>query len=213
MPKWLANLIEFLAPYVHLFELLGGMSTFGAIAGWAAQSSPALVRYAPFSWVAAALAGTLIFFVIARLAVAIRTALLNADIRRRFYDAPNRLNPVQEVFRGERINISDLVPPYEPVIRGKTFIDCELIGPASILLNATKPGSGGFNGVMFLEAAGIVVQDGIGIPNCTVFEDCQFLRGKIVRVLIFVPRLGYDHVHGSFPQLPWITLPPPTVAD
>jgi hypothetical protein len=42
------------------------------------------------------------------------------------------INPLDLTFERKRILLNDFVLPSHPVIEGKTFIDCDLIGPACI---------------------------------------------------------------------------------
>jgi hypothetical protein len=108
---------------------LVGASVVSLITGWAAAATDLLKPYAPLSWVVAALIGASTFCLISFLIIRCRTIFIDGSIRRRFYEPGDKINPLDKTFEKRRIYISDIIPPVGFKVAGKTFIDCELIGP------------------------------------------------------------------------------------
>ncbi|MFV2053609.1 hypothetical protein [Aliiroseovarius sp. YM-037] len=133
--------------------------------------------FAPLSWVVAGFSGLIIYAV----AVFIYGTGQQRSVRSR-YDAKfmqeaGGVDPLARVFEGKRIYLNDFVLPSNPQVIGKTFVDCEIVGPSNMYFEAdnsiddVKPGlvdavslSGErqfFNGILF--------------RNCK-FRGCTFHR-------------------------------------
>jgi hypothetical protein len=184
--------------------LLGWAMSF-VLPAWATWAMSALQAWAPLSWVAAGFLGAIIAAIGYAIFARARLWFVNAWVMDAFYREPDRINPLDDIFRNRRINIADLISPIEPTIRGKTFIDCELLGPANVALAATRPGGGSMNGVSFFNCDACKVKDGASTSNGVMFEDCTFLRGKVFRITFFIPESGYEHIKNSMPGIVWLT--------
>lgn len=180
--------------------LIIGWAMSFAIPAWATWAIAALQAWAPLSWVVAGFLGMLIAALVYAIVARARLWFVNARATGEFYKQIDRINPLEDTFRNRRIAIADLKPPFEPVIRRKTFIDCELIGPANASFGATS-----MNGVIFIDCNACKVKNTAFISTSVMFEDCTFLRGKIFRVTFFIPEAGYDHMRNSMPGMNWLT--------
>lgn len=174
----------------------------GAALAWLAHVTAFLQPYAPFSWGIAALIGA-IGFALAVLVIAhIRSAIVTASIRRKFYEGSEKLNPVVSQFQEQRIFVSDLVPPFELVIRNKTFIKCEIIGPANVVLS----GPGLIKDSSIINCAASKMSDKSQfIPASVMFENCQFLECKLVNLLFLVPSSAQAKFTKDLLGIHWIT--------
>jgi hypothetical protein len=139
MLKTLQTLIDKLASHATLWPLLGG-SIMTALAGWATYATELFRAYAPFSWVCAAFLGVLIWVLSYAIWAWARLWTINGAIKQDFYKSSDRINPMDITFTQRRINIYDLVSPIDQSIKGKTFIDCEFIGPANIFIIQSRTG-------------------------------------------------------------------------
>ena len=106
-------------------------------------------------------------------------------------------------FERKRILLSDFVLPSFPFIDGKTFIDCEIVGPANIHLqhgNFADPIRRPIIDVVWL-APRATFYNGIVFTNC-IFRNCSFQR-----VTIFS---GLENFEGwkNTPHINWISIPP-----
>lgn len=115
------------------------------------------------------------------------------------------VNPMESTFRNQRIRLVDLVSPIQPVIHGKTFIDCELLGPINLVILATTPGGGMFNGTHFANCDLVEVADGCPIINVVAFRDCNVMRGVVHRATLYVPSSAVEFINQVLPGASWIT--------
>jgi hypothetical protein len=183
---------------------LVGTSLVSAITAWAAAATELLHPYAPLSWVAAGLVGGLIFVVLVWVGVAIRNAMISGNVRRRFYETGSRINPLEKIFENRRINIDDLMPPLGAQIRGKSFIDCELVGPANLVFS----GQGSLENSDFTQSDAIIINNlDIPVLNGTEFNDCRFLRCKFFKVTLFAPEHSVGTFEKGFGIVKWLSDP------
>lgn len=188
-----------------------GTISVGGLTAWAAAATNWLDKYAPFSWVAAGILGALFTVLIFVCASYARFKWVHASAVNKWKEAVSTINPLEDTFRNQRIKLSDLVSPGRPEIIGKTFIDCELVGPANLGITATSPGAGGFSGVTFFECDWIVIKERVPVRNAILLRDCTFVRGTIFYATFLLPPGTAQHVLQAMgPGIPWLTeLPRP----
>ncbi len=177
----------------------------GIVFVWAAHATKILKPYEPISWVIAATIGAIVFCFILLLAMYARNIAVNATLRRRFYESGERINPIQSVFQSQRIHISDLAPPVGFRISDKTFLDCEIIGPANIILS----GSGSLSDSGFTQSDMIILNNtNVLCFNATEFYNCSFLRCKFFLTTMLVPEVAVSKFEGGFKEnVVWLSDP------
>ena len=126
--------------WATLVALLGGagMSYLAAVSTW-------LRPYAPLSWGIVGLVACLLIAVFFWLLARGRQMWVTTSINKSYRDSHHSVDPMQLVFQGKRIDINDLILPFHRVVKGKTFVDCDIYGPANVSVAATSPGRGSFN--------------------------------------------------------------------
>lgn len=182
----------------------------GALMAWLASVSPLFPKYAPFSYVA-------VFLLTAAVVMgAIALCALAAErwAKRGFWvhvQEPTRtVNPLDTTFTGVRISLVDIAEPDVRVIRGKTFVNCELVGRRLPYL---------YNGCHFYPRIGLSGCDLMAIPgregqrgpalgNTVLVTDCIFQNCKFY----YQTMLVYEHdAHvmnaASGNALPWLVPP------
>jgi hypothetical protein len=181
-----------------LLPIVGGIVTT-----WAAALTPALRVYAPFSYVVAALLGA----VMVALALALMSWSTAALFRAMYYarsarpsDTPN---PLDKTFTHRRIRLVDFCDPVTRVIRGKTFVECELVGPAVALFSGCRLiGSGGP-----LEAVGcnfISARDGDGLQYNGIFmDDCTLQNCRYLSLTMIFNKWTADNMDKGG-GIPWL---------
>jgi hypothetical protein len=199
--KW----ISVVADHLSIWVLIVGSSAFAFAWGWAAKGASSLSEYGPIVWVAAGTFGACLFIILALGYAKARSMLARTAIERRFFSRPDAVNPLETEFRKQRIHLLDLVSPIEPIIRGKTFIDCELIGPVNIFLSGRYNIS--YNDMT--EICGVLVKEGAPALNCIVLQDCTIMKSKMHRITLYVPETAYQWAGAALPGLFWLT-PAPT---
>jgi len=198
-----------LSAHVSLVILIVGSSAFAVAWGWAASTAQWLAAYGPIAWVAAATFGAGFFILLALGYAKARAKLVRASIERQFFQRPDSINPLELEYKRQRINIVDLASPIEPVIRGKSFVECELIGPATIVIFSTTPGGGSLSNCSLSEVFAVLVKEGAPAANAIIFEDCTIFRCTLHKVTFLFPETLYEWANSVLPGLPWLTPEPP----
>jgi hypothetical protein len=112
------------------------LASFG-VSAWAAWAAEIFSKYAPLSWVLAGFVGAALWaFIRIMWAIAMRIRV-RARYDANFLRHGSDFNPLDLTFERKRIYINDFVLPSHPLIEGKTFIDCDIIGPANIYFDTT----------------------------------------------------------------------------
>ena len=206
MPKWLSAIIGFFADHWPVVQIgwrwvlsIGG----GAMSGWAAWATDALKAYAPFSYVFSFILGACIVALIFSAFGWFRYAVSRASYLNRLTMPTASVDPFQSVFSQKRIDPQFLAEPITRIVDGKTFVNCELIGPGSIVFSGcsfqgkTKVGNCDF--VQFEQ--GLTLN---GFQNPIIFQGCTFRDCSMFYLILLIQdRDTFDR--SIDPQPRWIT--------
>lgn len=193
------------------WEHLGNIVQIGtwvaafALPAWAANSMTFMQQHAPASWVLAGFAGLLCMAIVYALAGWGRGVWVTANIRNRFYRQSDRFNPLDTIFQRQRIDITDLCNPMEQVVKGKKFLDCEMIGPANILFLYSAPGSAKIIGNNFSKTDAVCIANHVIPQTAVAFVDCDFERCAFYNVVLLVRDENVDGANSQITGLHWIT--------
>jgi hypothetical protein len=178
------------------------MASFG-LPAWAVKSAQIFSQYSPLSWVVAGFCG-LILWVIVRLIWQFGSRIaVRAKYDAKFLDRGDRINPLDLTFERKRILINDFVLPSHPLIDGKTFIDCDLIGPATIYFNynnQANPLRPPRIDAVWLDPKA-TFSNGFSFNNC-IFRNCSFQR-----ITLFASVENYEAWKDNV-NVNWISIPP-----
>ncbi|MFA7307221.1 MAG: hypothetical protein WC026_11165 [Hyphomicrobium sp.] len=179
-----------------LLPLLGG-----AMSGYLAYVTSALAAYAPFSWLAAGLTAALVFILIGLGAA--KTAELTArwHYTRRITANPPPVNPLDNVFTRRQIKLADIRNPFNAVHSNKTFLDCELIGPGTLLF----AGNTTLDGIGFINCDCVSVRENVPVHNLIVLQDAVIRGGKIYGMTLLFPETMVEQLNREIPGIQWIT--------
>lgn len=149
---------------------------------WAARAAEILSAYAPFSWVAAGICGgfavsAAYWLFAASRAKWVRTKYDNTTMLR-----GGMVDPLAKTFEAKRIYLSEFVLPSHPVIQGKTFIGCEIIGPANVLLVSGNSVAEGRSP----SCDAVALKDGDYPTNAIFLNGCTFRECSFQRVTFFI---------------------------
>lgn len=153
----------------------------GALSAWAAHATQTLQQFAPFSWVMAGLLGALLALWIwwlwwkawdFRLKVRMRAALANPTAL---------INPGDSVFQNKRIKLTEFFDPFWSRCEGKTFIDCDLIGPAVILFHGGTPEIQNA-----IDCDFVSVQVGKPLRHGFVFVNCTLRNCRVIKCTVLI---------------------------
>ena len=178
------------------------MAAVGATA-WGAWGASLFSAYAPFSWVLAGIFGGLLWAVIRLIWNWGYKIKVLAQYDAKFIEHGGQFNPLDLTFEKQRIYLNDFALPSNPFIQGKTFIGCEIIGPAIVyfkasnLANPIRPPK--LDAVWLNPTA--VMQNHFTFDNC-IFRDCSFQR-----ITLFASIENYSAWKDN-PNVNWISIPP-----
>ena len=183
-----------------LCQLVGSVLSF-TLPAWAVKAAEILPRYAPFSWVAAGFVGLMIWGLFLALYGFGKSRIAGARLQNKLTSG-TLINPLDSIFERKRIYIAGLCPPVGGIIRDKTFVDCDLIGPANLMFG---------DGCSFDRNAGEVVdaiclKNGNSPRNGFGFEGCSFTRCSFYFVTFMVAETAWDDFkRHNWHGLNWIT--------
>jgi hypothetical protein len=189
-------------------SMLAGWIVSFAIPAWAAKAVEAANILAPLSWVAAGFLGVLIFTIAVLCAAAGRMWWVRASVYQHWSRDHDRINPLEDFFKSKRIALAELVSPFEQVIREKTFVDCEIIGPGYVLFLNSGPGKSSLVDNQFPSGDAIMLRNGVYPNNAIALVDCHFTRCKFHQISLLFFEQWYRSANIQISNLNWITVTP-----
>jgi len=172
-----------------------------ALPAWAASAAGFMAQYAPLSWVATGFAGLFAAAVSFAIAGWGRGKWVRSIYDRRMIARGAYVDPMRATFERERIYLNDFVLPSNPFVEDRTFIDCELIGPANINMG---PGNQHTDQRM-PHCDAVLIRDDGAFFNGITFVRCTFRRCSFQRVTVFVPLSNYARGDKDVNWLNYIT--------
>lgn len=180
-----------------------GLVASFSLPAWAVRTAEIFSQYAPFSWVVAGFSGVFIWAIIRLIWQAANRIRVTTKYDEKFAGDGSRLNPLDLTFERKRILLSNFVLPSFTLIDGKTFIDCDLVGPANIYFatgNQAAPIREPKIDAVWL-APHAVFTNGFIFNNC-IFRNCSFQR-----ITFFASIENYQSWKDN-PSINWIGVAP-----
>lgn len=160
----------------------GGMSYLATLTAWASAAGP--LGIGVIGLTTALLTNLLLAWAQAKRAQARERNVL-AEITQNWVTKSDVINPLNPEFHRVRINISELRHPVYPVIERKRFIDCQLVGPANLVING-----GSITSAAFSNCDLVLVKENAKVMNAVMLDNCQIYGGELVNVTIIIqPRM------------------------
>lgn len=199
----------------NILWLAGVVASF-ALPAWATRVTGVFSHYAPLSWVVAGFLG--LGFGTAAMAIFAwaKTRLVRAKYDAKTLAQGGTVDALEKTFERKRIYLNEFCLPSHPYIDGKTFIDCEIIGPANVILmfgNSVTE-----HRLPVCDA--MVIAPSADPTNGYVFRNCIFRGCSFQRVTMMFTATEY---HASAKNVDWFRwtsiLPesqdgaPPLIAD
>jgi hypothetical protein len=164
--KW----IEFAAVFVGG----GGMGYLASITSW-------LKPWGPVAWgaagIIAACAIGLAYAVISLIVAKKSAQYARANLDNKLSNNSSTVNPLDRQFDRLIINIRDLFIPYQPLLIGKTFVECDLIGPGVLMFDRCdliSPIMSACSHVVYNPEKKHPVMGAVGFSSSR-FERCRFI--------------------------------------
>lgn len=156
-----------------LFSQSGLFAGISALSGFLAYWSKVLADYSPFSYFLIAILTYFVLAIAARLFAAAKWISQSAALRDRLVNTYN-INPLEDIFKGTRLKASELLPIVGHKVVGKTFINCDLVGPLNAAFRTCRfTNNKADMADAVLITAGVVPNNGVLFENC-VFDRCNF---------------------------------------
>ena len=172
---------------ISLWVILGGPTLATAATAYLASLSDWINQFGAFAWVIAGLLAGLLVLMIVLTIFEIRSMHLRSSTVKQWQAKSDFINPLDKTFDGKRINFSDLSDPITREIKGKTFTDCELNGPAVVVID----GDCSFDNVQFTNCDVIVLRKGtLSIHTGIFLTNTQVIRSRIAYATILVSPLS-----------------------
>jgi hypothetical protein len=174
-----------------------------ALPAWATRAAGVFADYAPLSWVIAGFLGLLFYAMCVAVYGYGRSRAVRSKYDAKFMAETGGVDPLSKVFEGKRIYLNDFILPSSPVVDGKTFVECEIVGPANIFLQAENAINNIKPGMVDAVALDHEKQffNGFVFRNCT-FRSCTFHRVT----LFFTPHEALQNERLNW--INWISLMP-----
>ncbi|WP_156417015.1 hypothetical protein [Sphingopyxis sp. H050] len=109
-------------------------SVAGLIVGYLSTGVAWISQFGAFGWFSAGLAGFLATSTALALLAKTRLWRVEAKIRERITGDGSPFDPMARVYENKRLYLRDLAPQGRREVIGKTFINCELIGPGTAII-------------------------------------------------------------------------------
>jgi len=180
--------------------LLVGWAVCSFAFAWAVDSSRIFANLAPFTWVMAAFVGAALSAGIWRLGATAQRQMIRNRYDSKLYAQSGVVDPLARTFESKRIYLNDFALPSRPLIENKTFIDCEIIGPANIILLAGNS----ISGQRGPTCDALVVTDDFEPSNGYAFRNCTFQGCSFMRITILSARGEVDAARRGGDWLRWI---------
>lgn len=189
-----------------LWAALGGGGVTGGLTAWAAAATEWLNAYGPIAWVGAGFLGAFLFLLGLWVLLRLAAAHTGFRARRRLYALGDPINPMDIHFLNKRIFLQRFVPPAGVAVEGKTFEQCEIIGPINIIPIRTT-----IEGCEFITTDHVVIDVNAlaerRVRNGQLFDRCRFINCKFFYVTILVNDRAWES-HDRAGGCNWITLLP-----
>lgn len=179
----LGRLLDRLESRISLALMFASSSIVGILTSYLASLSTWIEQFGAFAWVLAGLFGTILTLTAFLLALIISQQLRRRWAMREWVLRADELNPLDDHFLRKRIRLDSLIDPLTNAIEGKTFTDCQVDGPAAIILR----GTGLLNDVNFAQCDLVVLRDGeCYIYNAVPVVNCTFVRCRLSRFILLM---------------------------
>lgn len=174
-----------------------------AVPAWAARVTGVFAQYAPLSWVIVGFVGMASGSATLALFAWGRGRLVRSRYDAKLLAQGGEIDPLAKTFERKRIFLNEFVLPSMPLIEGKTFIDCEIIGPASVILNIGNTVS-----EHRLPKCDAYVMSAPAQPNNGyIFNNCAFRGCSFIRVSLMFSLMEYDKAK-DVEWLNWVSIRP-----
>lgn len=196
---------RFLMNLEYRWSLLGMMVTAVgsfALPAWAVRATEIFAEFSPASWVAAGFAGFLLYVSGYAIYAWARERVVRSKYNQNLYERTGFVDPMAATFENKRIFLSDFVLPSDAFVQGKTFINCEIVGPANLFLR----GNYQVHEQRLPNVDAVVLNGDRSFHNGIIIEDCTFRGCSFRRITLMMLPHEYER-YAALEWLNWISRP------
>jgi hypothetical protein len=175
-----------------------GLLGAAGVSAWAASLTTWLSADGPIAYVAAGFGGAVAFLFVLWLVAIFRTQWARALWLNWMANRAMTINTMDATFSNQRINISDFYNPIMKPYFDKTFMDCEIYGPAEVMLTGHTVMS--YSDLRFNNF--VAVKNDARISNAIIFNNIKVVRCFFYGITFLIPP-GLQHEIP--PGANWIT--------
>jgi hypothetical protein len=179
---------------------LGAFVASFALPAWATRVTGVFSHYAPLSWVIAGFIGLGAGAACMATYAWAKGKLVRVRYDKRMLAQGGAVDPLTKTFESKRIYLNEFALPSHPLIEHKTFIDCEIIGPANIILDIGNR----VDEPKFPICDTVLMHQDAKPFNGYIFRSCTFRGCSFQRITLLVPIGQYGMAQGV-DWLNWIT--------
>lgn len=161
----------------------------GVVTGALSSGLDWVNQYGAFGWWTAGLLGFLLASLVLVAASVAREKFAMAQAMKKWARDVDQVNPLSQTFDSRRIKLSDIAHPLRRRISNKRFQNCDLLGPANIVLAGGSVTEAGFLSCDF-----VIVREDTRVYNTIVLETCSITGGTISQCTIFMSQQDYDRI-------------------
>ena len=110
------------------------------------------------------------------------------------------VNPLDSTFEQQRIQINAFVGPIDSVVPPKTFLRCELIGPAVVMFSGCS-----LRGNSFTNCDFVLAREGAGAANLIRFDGATIHDCTLFKLTVVVPEGHKEGIEKGIAGVNWIT--------
>lgn len=139
-------------------------------------------QYGAFGWASVGLVSFVLFSTGLYILALARERWAYAATARKRSEAPDYINPVEREFTRRRVTIEQLKRPSTNYIEDKIFTDCEILGPAIVMLNGGSMSDAGL-----INCNWVVAKEGAPVFNGVMLKNITIRGGSLHDLTIIVP--------------------------
>lgn len=158
------------------------------ISAWGVAISDPFKKYAPVSWIAAAISGAILGATLVWIWSVAKRNLGYAALLNKSAEDSDRINILENSFNRQMIKLGDFGLPIAKPHKHKIFNDCFTVGPANIVCLGTLT----LNEGEYINCDFVALKDGAKIYNAIFFENLTFTGGVVTGVTFLLSRTALE---------------------
>jgi hypothetical protein len=176
--KILNKVLDWLGKFVNAYTAwtVGFPIIAGLISAYLSNSVSSIKALGPWGWLMAGITVSLAAAAILALIARAQLWRVEAKFKELLSGDSSKFDSMQQLFQDKRVFLRDLVPPGGRIIKGRKFINCEIIGPGNmiVMLKLDKQSYPTFKDNTYHNVDFIQIDENKQSNTAIYFYDCDF---------------------------------------